>query len=183
MRPKLFIPCLLMLSAFTGGYSQKVNGRFLEAPVVGEKALKGEVLTVDMYDKDCVHVVDGMISSHDDIVSNQQLAHFERAASKEKLAELGFRDEGQCVMVKSTADLDIENYIYRQVHEQVRQIGIEYKIPIAVNGRLIPSYSGRRSQLGNIKQEQIKQIKFLSKAEAQAKYGDRVVFGLKEITV
>ncbi|GAB3538419.1 hypothetical protein GCM10027443_33310 [Pontibacter brevis] len=146
------------------------------------QGLTGDVLTVDMYDKDCIHLVDGMISSANDIVSYQQLAHFERAASREKLAKLGFSD-GQCVMVKSTADHDIENYIYRQVHEQVRQIGIQYKLPIAVNEKLLTSYSARQRQLSNIKSEQIKKVKFLNKAEAQAKYGDKVVFGLIEITV
>lgn len=137
-----------MLFAFTDGYSQEVNGRFLEVPTTTGKQLTGEMLTIDMYDKECIHVVDGMISSHNDVVSNQMLAHFERASSKEKLAELEFR-EGQCVMVKSTADLDVENYIYRQVHEQVRQIGIAYKVPIAVNGELMPSYTDRRSRLSN----------------------------------
>lgn len=140
------------------------------------------MLKVDMYDKDCIHVVDGVISSYKEVVSSQQLAHFERAASKEKLAELGFSD-GQCVMVKSTTDLEVENYIYRQVHAQVQQIGTQYKLPIAVNEQLLPSYSARQRQLSSIKAAQIKKVKFLNKAEAQAKYGDQVVFGLIEITV
>ena len=182
METKLLILCPLMLFAFTKGHSQTLNGRVLEVPTLDRKGQPSEVLKVDMYDKDCIHVVDGMMSSSNDIVSNQQLAHFERAASREKLAELGF-SEGQCVMVKSTADLDIENYIYRQVHEQVQQVGIEYKLPIAVNGKLLPSYTDRRSQLSIIKPEQIKRVKFLNKAEAQGKYGDRVVFALIEITV
>lgn len=183
MKTKILFSCLYILFAFINGYAQTVNGRFLEVPTVDTEGLTGEVLTVDMYDSDCIHVVDGMISSHHDVIPNQQLAHFERAASKEKLAELGFSDDGQCVIVKSTADIEIENYIYRQLHEQVRQIGIEYKLPIAVNEKLLPGYNDRRSQLGNIKQEQIKQVRFLNKAEARAKYGKRVVFGLIEITV
>ncbi|RDV13301.1 hypothetical protein DXT99_19970 [Pontibacter diazotrophicus] len=182
MKTKLFLSCLMMIVAFTEGNSQTLNGRLLEVPTLDSKGLTGDVLKVDMYDKDCIHVVDGMIASYNDVVSNQQLAHFERAASREKLAELGFSD-GQCVIVKSTADLDIENYVYRQVHEHVRQIGIQYKLPIAVNGKLILSYSARQRQLSHIKAEQVKSVKFLSKAEARAKYGDKVIFGLIEITV
>ncbi|EJF08535.1 hypothetical protein O71_20282 [Pontibacter sp. BAB1700] len=86
-------------------------------------------------------------------------------------------------MVKSSADIDIENYIYRQVHEQVQQIGTKYKIPIAVNEKLTSNHTDRRNQLSKIKAEEVKKIKFLKKAEAQAKYGDTVVFGLIEITV
>lgn len=182
MKTKLFLSCLMMV-ALTEGNAQTINGRLLEVPALDNRGLTGDVLTVDMYDEDCIHVMDGMIASSSDVVSNQQLAHFERAASREKLAELGFRSEGQCVMVKSTADLGIENYIYRQVHEQVRQIGIQYKLPIAVNKKLLPSYTDRRKQLSKIKAEEIKKVKFLNRSEARAKYGDKVVFGLIEITV
>ncbi|MFD3004008.1 hypothetical protein ACFS7Z_26895 [Pontibacter toksunensis] len=182
MKAKQFILCLLLLVAFTEGKTQTLNGRLLEVPTLDREGLPSEVLKVDMYDKDCIHVVDGLVASYRDVVSNQQLVHFERAASREKLTELGFKD-GQCVIVKSTADLDIENYIYRQVHEQVQQVGIEYKLPIAVNGKLLPSYTDRRNKLSIIKPEQIKRVKFLNKAEAQGRYGDRVVFGLIEITV
>ncbi|MBF9253541.1 hypothetical protein I2I11_09575 [Pontibacter sp. 172403-2] len=178
MKTKLFFSCFFILFVFTEGYSQRVNGRTLEVPVVNSR----EVLTVDMYDKDCVHVVDGLVSPYNEIVPQQQLAHFEQAASREKLEELGFSNS-QCVMIKSSADLDVENYIYRQVDAQVRQIGIQYKIPIVVNEKLIASYAGRHRQLSNIKAEEIKKIKFLDKAEAQAKYGGKVVFGLIEITV
>jgi len=178
MKTRLFFFCFFILFAFTEGYSQRVNGSTLEVPVVNSR----KVLTVDMYDKDCVHVLDGLISPYNEIVPKQQLANFEQAASREKLEELGFSN-GQCVMIKSSADLEVENYIYRQVDEQVRQIGIQYKIPIVVNETLMPSYTERRGLLSNIKADQIKRIKFLDKAKAQAKYGDNVVFGLIEITV
>jgi hypothetical protein len=167
-----------MFFSFSEGYSQTINRGILEVP----KASSREVLTVNMYDKDCIHIVDGMISTFTDTIPQQNLAYFERAVRKENLCKIGFK-EGQCVIVKSTADLDIENYIYRQVDEQVRQIGINYKVPIVVNGKLLSDYTERRSQLSELKEVQIKKIKFLNKAEAQARYGNKVVFGLIEIKV
>jgi hypothetical protein len=178
MKTKLFFSCFIMLLAFKKGYSQKVNRGMLELPIANSM----EIVSVDMYDKSCIHVVDGLISSFRDTITQEQLAHFERAVSAEKLSELGFSSD-QCVIIKSTADLDIENYIFRQVDDQVRQIGINYKVPIAVNGKLLPSYPDRRSKLSKIKPEQIKRIKFLDKVKAKAKYGDKVIFGLVEIEV
>lgn len=162
MKTKLLILGFLIFAAYTNGYSQKT-------------------MEVNMHDKDCIHVIDGMISSPDESVPDK-IAHFEQAVSPEKLQKLGFSNS-QCVMVKSSADLDIENYIYRQVHEQVQQVGTKYKIPIAVNGKLTSNHTDRRNQLSKLKAEEVKKIKFLNKAEAQAKYGDKVVFGLIEITV
>lgn len=162
MKTKLLILGFLVFAAYTNAYSQKT-------------------MEVNMHDKDCIHVIDGMISSPDESVPDK-IAHFEQAVSPEMLQKLGFSNS-QCVMVKSSADLDIENYIYRQVHEQVQQIGTKYKIPIAVNGKLTFSPTDRRSQLSKLRAEQVKKIKFLNKSEAQAKYGDKVVFGLIEITV
>jgi hypothetical protein len=162
MITKFFSTCFFVFAACTLGYSQKV-------------------LEVNMNDKDCIHVIDGLISSPNESVSDK-LAHFEQAVSQEKLEKLGF-SKSQCVMVKSSVDLDIENYIYRQVHGQVQQIGTQYKIPIVINGKLSSNHTDRRSQLIKLEAEQVKNIKFLNKAEAQAKYGDKVVFGLIEITV
>ena len=163
MKIKILFFCFFIFAAFTKAYSQKIA-------------------EVDMNNQDCIHVIDGFISSPNDNVPGGQLAHYEQAASVEKLEKLGFSNS-KCVIVKSSADLDIENYIYRQVHAQVQQIGTQYKIPIAVNGKLISAYPERRSQLGKLKAEQIKKITFLNKAEAQTKYGNKVVFGLIEITV
>lgn len=185
MKTKSYILGLFLFFSFSEGYSQTINGGILEirkAKSRGALTNSSEVLTVNMYDKDCIHVVDGVISAFTDTIPQQELAHFERAVSKESLSTIGFK-EGKCVIVKSTADLDIENYIYRQVDEQVRQVGINYKVPIVVNGKLLASYTARRAQLSNIKPEQIKKIKFLDKVESQAKYGDKVVFGLIEIAV
>jgi len=163
MKTKLLTLCLFIFTVCSHAYSQKV-------------------MEVNMNNKACIHVIDGFIGSPNDIVPAEQLAHYEQAASLEKLEKLGFSNT-QCVIVKSTADLDIENYIYRQVHDQVQKIGTQYKIPIAVNGKLLPGLSDRRNQLSKIKEEQVKKIKFLNKAEAQAKYGNKVVFGLIEIAV
>lgn len=135
-----------------------------------------------MNDEDCTHIVDGLIKSSSVDIPTKQLAHFEQAAGKEKLEKFGLADS-RCVMVKSSSDLVIESYIYRQVHEQVQQVGTKYKLPIAVNENLIPSYTERRNQLSELKAEDIKQVRFLNKAETQAKHGDKVVFGLIEITV
>ncbi|MFT2010817.1 hypothetical protein ACMA1I_19235 [Pontibacter sp. 13R65] len=162
MKIKFFITCSFIFTACTLVYSQKV-------------------LEVNMNNKDCIHVIDGLISSPNESTPDK-LAHFEKAVSQEKLEKLGFSNS-QCVMVKSSVDLNIENYIYRQVHEQVQQIGTKYKIPIAINGKLTANYTDRRSQLSKLKAEQVIKVKFLNKAEAQAKYGDNVVFGLIEITV
>lgn len=137
-------------------------------------------MSINMNDKACTHIVDGLVSGPD--VSPEQLAHFEQAASKEKLEEFGVAGS-PCVMIKSSADLAIENYIYRQVHDEVQQIGIQYKIPIAVNGKLVHSLRERRSQLSRLRAEQIKTVRFLDKAAAQAIYGEKVVFGLIEITI
>ncbi len=63
----------------------------------------------------------------------------------------------------------------------MQRIGTQYKFPIAVNGKLKHAYEERRGQLGKIQVEKIKEVKFLNKAEAQEKYGDKVVFGLIEI--
>lgn len=139
-------------------------------------------MTINMNDSACTYIVDGLILPSPVDIPTLQLAHFEQATSKEKLEKFGLVSS-QCVIVRSSSDLDIENYIYRQVHEQVQQVGTQYKLPIAVNEKLNPSYTERRSQLSALKAGDIKKIKFLSKAEAQAKYGDRVVFGLIEITV
>lgn len=139
-------------------------------------------MTINMNDKDCVHIVDGLISPSTVEIPSKQLAHFEQAASDEKLEKFGVA-ASQCVMVKSTADLPVENYIYRQVHEEVQQIGTQYKIPIAVNGKLTSSYTERRSQLSKLREDQIKTVRFLNKAAAQAIYGDKVVFGLIEISI
>ena len=163
MKTNLFVLILFIFTAGTKAYSQKV-------------------MAINMHDADCIHVIDGLISSPDDNAPIDQLAHYEQAANPEKLTELGFSNS-PCVIVKSSADLDIENYIYRQVHAQVQQIGTQYKIPIAVNGTLLPGYPARRSQLSKLKAVQIKKITFLNKAEAQAKYGNKVVFGLIEIKV
>lgn len=84
-----------MLFAFSKGYSQKVNRGILEVSIVNN----GGVVKVNMYDKDCIHVVDGLVSFFSDTIPQQQLAHFERAVSEEKLVELGF-SKGQCVIVK-----------------------------------------------------------------------------------
>lgn len=127
-------------------------------------------------------MIDGYRVSPSDIVPGDQLAHYEQAASLEKLEKPGFSNS-QCVIVKSTVDLDIENYIYRQVHDQVQQINTQYKIPIAVNGKFLPGFSDRRKQLSKIKAEQVKKVKFLYKAAAQAKYGNKVIFGLIEIAI
>ncbi|WP_266204257.1 hypothetical protein [Pontibacter kalidii] len=162
MKTKLLILGFLIFATYTKGYSQKI-------------------MEVNMNDKDCIHVIDGLISSPNESVPDK-LAHFEQAVSQEKLEKLGFGNS-QCVMVKSSADLDIEGYIYRQVHKQVQQIGTKYKIPIAVNGKLTFNHTDRRNQLSKFRVEQVKNIKFLNKAEAQAKYGDKVVFGLIEITI
>ena len=137
-------------------------------------------MSINMHDKDCTHIVDGLVSGPDE--SPEQLAHFEQAASKEKLEKFGLAGS-QCVMVKSSADLAIENYIYRQVHEEVQQIGVQYKIPIAVNGKLLYSFTERRGQLSKLEVKQIKSVRFLDKAAAQAIYGDKVVFGLIEVTI
>mgnify|MGYP005755499899 CR=1 FL=1 len=177
MKAKLTLICLLSLAAGTRGLCQKAGSNYLEVTTVTK-----DIVAVDMYDPDCIHVVDGLITSYTDVVPQKELAHFEQAASKEKLAKLGFTGK-QCVMVKSSADLDIENYVYRQVHSQVQQVGTQYKLPIAVNGRLASTYAERRAQLVSLKQEQIKKILFLDKAKAQAKYGDKVVFGLIEVTL
>ena len=166
MRTKLFVFCIFIFLVFTNAYSQKVK-------------VEGNI---NMNNRACIHVIDGLISSSAELVPFDKLAHYEQAASLEKLERLGFSNSN-CVIVKSTADLDIENYIYRQVHDQVQQIGIQYKIPIVVNGKLLSGYLERRGQLSNLKEEQIKKIKFLDKAKAQAKYGDKVVFGLIEIKV
>lgn len=139
-------------------------------------------MAIDMNNKDCIHVVDGLVTDGVEEVPAILLAHFEQAVSKEKLDKLGFNDS-QCVLVKSSFDLDIENYIYRQVHAQVQRIGTQYKVPIAVNGQLTSSFAARRSQLAGIKPEQIKEVRFLDKPAAQAKYGDQVVFGLIEIVL
>ncbi|MFD2513147.1 hypothetical protein ACFSRY_04670 [Pontibacter locisalis] len=177
MKTKLTLLCLLSLAAYTKGICQKANSNYLEVMTVTKA-----VVAVDMYDPDCIHVVDGLVTSYSDVVPREQLAHFEQAASEEKLAKLGFK-EGQCVMVKSSADLDIENYVYRQVHSQVQQVGTQYKLPIAVNGQLAPTYAERHQQLERLRQEQIKKVVFLDKAKARAKYGDKVVFGLVEVTL
>ncbi|WP_161890538.1 hypothetical protein [Pontibacter russatus] len=139
-------------------------------------------MTINMNDKACTHIVDGLISPATVEIPGRQLAHFEQAASNEKLEKFGVAGS-PCVMVRSSADLAIENYIYRQVHEEVQQIGIQYKIPIAVNGKLVHSFSERRSQLSRLREDQIKAVRFLDKAAAQAIYGDKVVFGLVEITM
>ncbi|WP_345161038.1 hypothetical protein [Pontibacter saemangeumensis] len=138
-------------------------------------------MSINMFDKDCTYIVDGVISPAT-VEVPIPLAHFEQAASKEKLEEFGVADS-PCVMVKSSSDLAIENYIYRQVHEEVQQIGIQYKIPIALNGKLEHFFIERRSQLSKVREEQIKTVRFLNKAAAQAIYGDKVVFGLIEITI
>ncbi|WP_125185516.1 hypothetical protein [Botryobacter ruber] len=162
MKIKFFITCSFIFAACTLGYSQKV-------------------MEVNINDKDCIHVLDGLISSPNESAPDN-LAHFEQAVTQEKLEKLGFSNR-QCVIVKSSADIDIENFIYRKVHDQVQQIGTKYKIPIAVNGKLTSNHTDRRNQLSKLKAEEVKKIKFLNKAEAQAKYGDKVVFGLIEITV
>ncbi|MCC9167903.1 hypothetical protein [Pontibacter harenae] len=177
MKTKLTLLCLLSLASYTKGLCQKANPNHLEVMTVTK-----DVVAVDMYDPECIHVVDGLITSYTDVVPRQELAHFEQAASEEKLAKLGFTGK-QCAMVKSSADLDIENYVYRQVHSQVQQVGTQYKLPIAINGQLTSTYAERRSQLASLKQEQIKKILFLDKAKAQAKYGDKVIFGLIEVTL
>lgn len=177
MRVKIFVYCLLLIFAFSKSYSQNVKGRFLEVTTVDR-----EVHAVDMYDQACLHVVDGLVSSYNDYVPQELLAHFEQVGSKEKLERLGFSGN-KCVMVKSTVDLELENYIYRQVHGQVQRVGTQYKLPIAINGKLTHSYKERRSQMSSIKEEEIKEIKFLDKAAAQEKYGSKVVFGLIEITI
>ena len=178
MKTRLLLPLLLALAVFTNTYAQNSRPNILEVQTV-----KKGVVAVDMNDRNCIHVVDGLITSYQETVPQQQLAHFEQATSQEKLERLGFGDSRQCVMVKSSADLDIENYIYRQVHDQVQQIGTKYKIPIVVNEQLIASYAERRSQLSKLQPQQIKNIKFLDKAAAQAKYGNKIVFGLIEVTV
>ena len=177
MKKTLYLLCLISFTAFTKGYSQNVSPNTIDV-----KKVSGKAVTVDMNDMECVHVVDGLVTTYKEDVPARQLAHFEQAASPEKLAKLGF-DGSQCVMVKSSADLAIENYIYRQVHAQVQQVGTKYKLPIAVNGKLTSSYASRRAELSSIKPEQIKEVKFLDKAAAKAKYGDSIVFGLIEITV
>ena len=177
MKKTRFILCLISFVAFTKGYSLAQNPNTIDV-----KKVNGKAVTVDTNDKDCVHVVDGLVTTYKEEVPARQLAHFEQAASPEKLAKLGF-DGSPCVMVKSSADLAIENYVYRQVHAQVQQVGTKYKIPIAVNGKLNPTYASRRAELGSIKPEQVKEVKFLDKAAAKAKYGDSIVFGLIEITV
>jgi hypothetical protein len=106
-------------------------------------------MTINMNDKDCAHVVDGLISPSSVDIPMEQLAHFEQTVSKETLENLGLADS-LCVMVRSSSDLEIENYIYRQVHEQVQQIGTKYKLPIAINEELNPSYAERRSQLNGL---------------------------------
>ena len=169
MKTKLLFFCFFIFAVYTKAYSQDMI-------INSEK-----VMTINSNDPECIHVIDGLISSPKENVP-VNLVHFERTASRDKLAKLGFSNS-QCVMFKSSADLDIENYIYRQVHEQVQQIGTQYKIPIAVNGKLLPGFPERRNQLSKLKAEQIKKIKFLTKAEAQAKYGDKVVFGMIEIIV
>jgi hypothetical protein len=177
MKEKLFILCLLLSVTLAQGQAQRISPGTIQVEKV-----KGGVVTVDMNDKDCLHVVDGVMVPYQTILPEGQLAHFERAVSEEKLQKLGF-GMGQCVIVRSSADLNIENYIYRQVHAQVQRVGTQYKMPIAVNGKFMPSYADRRSQLKELKPEQIKQIRFLDKAEAQARYGDKIVFGLIEVTV
>src|SRR5688572_385473 len=127
MKTKLLTLCLFIFTVCSHAYSQKVK-------------------EVNMNNKACIHVIDGFIASPSDNVPGEQLAHYEQSASLERLEKLGFRNS-QCVIVKSTADLDIENYIYRQVHDQVQQIGTQYKIPIVVNGKLLPDFSDRRNQL------------------------------------
>lgn len=163
MKTKFFLSCFFFFVAFTNGHSQKV-------------------FTININDEDCTYIVDGLIMSSSVDIPMDQLVHFEQAAGKEKLEKLGLAGS-RCVMVKSSSDLAIESYIYRQVHEQVQQVGTKYKLPIAVNENLIPSYTERRNQLSELKAEDIKQIRFLNKAEAQDKYGDKVVFCLIEITV
>ncbi len=165
MKIKSLLLVCLFFAALTDSYSQKIKE-----------------MTVNMYDSDCLLVIDGLISDASEQIPMEQLAHFEQAASQERLTKLGLR-ESECVMVRSSADLEIENHIFRQVHAQVQQIGTKYKMPIAVNGVLIPAYAERRSQLEKIESQQIKNIRFLNKAEAQAKYGGKIVFGLVEITV
>jgi hypothetical protein len=177
MKNTLYFLCLLSFTAITQGYSQSLKPNTIDVKTVDRK-----VVTVDMNNKDCVHVIDGLVTSYDEAIPAKQLAHFEQVASQEKLTRLGFNGN-QCVMVKSSADIAVENYIYRQVHAQVQQVGTKYKLPIAVNGKLTSSYANRRAKLGSIKPEQIKEVKFLDKEAAQAKYGDSVVFGLIEITV
>ena len=163
MKTKLLTLCLFIFMICSHAYSQKL-------------------MEINTNNEACIHVIDGFIASPSDIVPAEQLAHYEQAASLENIEKLGFSNI-QCVIVKSTADLDIENYIYRQVHDQVQQIGTQYKIPIAVNEILLAGLADRRKQLSKIKPEQVKKIKFLNKAEAKAKYGNKVVFGLIEIAV
>ena len=135
MKTKLTFLCLFSLVAYTKGVCQEAKSNAIEVMTVTK-----DVMFVNMYDQNCIHVVDGLVTTYKDVVPRQELAHFEQAASREKLATLGFR-EGQCVMVKSSADLEIENHIYRQVHGQVQQVGTKYKLPIAVNGKLAPTYA------------------------------------------
>ena len=177
MKLKLTLLCLLFFMAYTQGLCQGTMPGYLKV-----KTISKDFVSVNMYDQECIHVVDGLITSYKDSIPQQDIAHFEKAASREKLAKLGFK-AGQCVMVKSSVDLEIENYVYRQVHGQVQKIGNQYKIPIAVNGKLRHAYKERRSQLSKLKVEAIKEVKFLNKAAAQEKYGDKVVFGLIEIVI
>ncbi len=177
MKSILLLLCLLNLTAVTNVYAQDQKPQILNVETV-----KGGVVAIDMNNKDCIHVVDGLVTDGVEEVPAKLLAHFEQAVSKEKLDKLGFNDS-QCVLVKSSVDLDIENYIYRQVHAQVQRIGTQYKIPIAVNEQLTSSFAARRDQLAVIQPEQIKEVRFLDKPAAQAKYGDQVVFGLIEIVL
>ncbi len=61
-----------------------------------------------MYDRACLHVVDGLVASYLERVPQELLAHFEQVASNGKLERLGFSGN-KCVMVKSTVDLEQEN--------------------------------------------------------------------------
>ena len=177
MKNILLLLCLLSLTAFTKIYAQNQEPQILNVETV-----KGGVISIDMNNAECIQVVDGLVANGVEEIPAKLLAHFEQAVSKEKLEKLGFNDS-QCVLVKSSMDLDVENYIYRQVHAHVQRIGTQYKVPIAVNGQLTPSFAARRNQLVNIKPGQIKEIRFLDKTVAQAKYGDKVVFGLIEIII
>lgn len=177
MKNIFILLCFLSPTAFTTIYAQSQEPRILNVETV-----KGGVVAVDMNNTECIQVVDGLVADGVEEVPAKLLAYFEQAVSKEKLEKLGFNDS-QCVLVKSSVDLDVENFIYRQMHAQVQRVGTQYKVPIAVNGQLIPSFTARRNQLAGIKPEQIKEVRFLDKPAAQAKYGDQVVFGLIEIVI
>lgn len=122
-----------------------------------------------------IKIVDGVIDMENFVPTNEVSKEWELIDSTaiKKLIDKA----PPKLVITNTKLTPIEKYIYSKVKHETEK----YNIPIIINNQFMASYLMRRETIRFITPNSIKSISYISKKEAQEKYGNSIVWGAIEI--